>query len=89
MLNTNLGLSIDTLKQYTINMIDKCENILDLSIQDPNSVSSTFKSNYLDSHGAYMIMELNYTFQNRGNIFEINIRARALDIIKNVTGATI
>ena len=33
MLNTNLGLSIDTLKQYTINMIDKCENILDLSIQ--------------------------------------------------------
>ena len=33
MLNTNLGLSIDTLKQYTINMIDKCENILDLSMQ--------------------------------------------------------
>ena len=33
MSNTNLGLSIDTLKQYTINMIDKCENILDLSMQ--------------------------------------------------------
>ena len=33
MLNTNLGLSIDTLKQYTINMIDKCDNILDLSIE--------------------------------------------------------
>ena len=33
MLNTNLGLSIDTLKQYTINMIDKCDDILDLSIQ--------------------------------------------------------
>lgn len=31
MLNTNLGLSIDTLKQYTINMIDQCDNILDLS----------------------------------------------------------
>ena len=33
MLNTKLGLSIDTLKQYTINMIDKCDNILDLSIE--------------------------------------------------------
>lgn len=33
MLNTNLGLSIETLKQYTINMIDKCDNILDLSVE--------------------------------------------------------
>ena len=33
MLNTNLGLSIDTLKQYTINMIDKCEELLSLSIK--------------------------------------------------------
>lgn len=33
MLNTNLGLSIDTLKQYTLNMIDKCDDILDLSIE--------------------------------------------------------
>ena len=33
MLNTNLGLSIDTLKQYTINMIDQCDKILDLSVK--------------------------------------------------------
>lgn len=33
MLNTNLGLSIDTLKQYTINMIDQCDRILDLSVK--------------------------------------------------------
>lgn len=33
MLNTNLGLSINTLKQYTINMIDKCEDLLNLSIK--------------------------------------------------------
>ena len=31
MLNTNLGLNIDTLKQYTINMIEECIEILDLS----------------------------------------------------------
>ena len=33
MLNTNLGLSIDTLKQYTVNMIDQCDSILDLSVE--------------------------------------------------------
>ena len=33
MLSTNLGLSIDTLKQYTINMIEECVSILDLSVE--------------------------------------------------------
>lgn len=33
MLNTNLGLSIDNLKQYTINMIEECVSILDLSVE--------------------------------------------------------
>lgn len=33
MLNTNLGLSIGTLKQYTINMIEECVSILDLSVE--------------------------------------------------------
>ena len=33
MLNTNLGLSIDTLKQYTINMIEECVSILDISVE--------------------------------------------------------
>lgn len=33
MLNRNLGLSIDTLKQYTINMIEECVSILDLSVE--------------------------------------------------------
>lgn len=63
--------------------------ILDVSISDANSVYSTFKSNYIDSNGAYMIMELNYGLTNRGTEFEINIRARSLSIIANVTGANI
>ena len=33
MLNTNLGLSIDSLIQYTINMIEECVSILDLSVE--------------------------------------------------------
>ena len=72
-------------KPGDIIMIDNA--ILDVSISDPNQVASTFKTNYLDSNGAYMIMELNYDFQNRGAQFEVNIRARALSIISNITGA--
>lgn len=61
--------------------------IIDVSISDPNQVSSTFKSNYLDKNGAYMIIELGYNMQNRGQAFEINIKARSLEIIKNIVGA--
>ena len=63
--------------------------ILDVSISDPEAVASTFKTNYLDSNGAYMIMELGYSMENRGTTFEINIRARSLNIITNITGATL
>ena len=63
--------------------------ILDVSISDPNSVASTFKTNYLDRNGAYMIMELEYNFTNRNTTFEINIRARALSIISNIVGAEV
>lgn len=61
-------------------------SIIDVSISDPNQVASTFKANYLDKNGAYMIIELDYNMQNRGPTFEINIKARSLDIIKNIVG---
>lgn len=64
-------------------------SILDVSISDANQLSSTFKSNYLDANGAYMIIELDYNFENRGTTFEINIKARSLNIIANITGADI
>ena len=63
--------------------------ILDLSISDPNSVTSTFKSNYLDQNGAYMITQIDYTLTNRDKVFEINIKARAVSIIANITGASL
>lgn len=71
---------------------------IDASISDPNSVSSTFKSNYIDAgstksandlgttYGNYMIIELDYVFQNRGQSFEINIKARSLNILRNIVG---
>ena len=64
-------------------------SIIDVSISDPNSVASTFKSNYLDKNGAYMIIELDYTLTNRDRTFEINIKARSLSIIANIVGANV
>lgn len=64
-------------------------SIIDVSISDPNQVASTFKSNYLDSNGAYMIIQLDYNFENRGTTFEVNIKARSLNIIANITGAQV
>lgn len=61
--------------------------ILDLSISNAEQVASTFKSNYIDPNGAYMIIDLEYNFENRGPTFEINIRARSMNIIANITGA--
>lgn len=72
--------------------------IIDASISDAEAVKSTFKTNYIDpgnttkdnigsSYGNYMIIELDYDLQNRGSNFEINIKARSLNILKNITGA--
>lgn len=63
--------------------------ILDVSINDATAVASTFKTNYIDSNGAYMIMELRYEFENRGEEFGVAVRARSVNIIANVTGAKI
>lgn len=63
--------------------------ILDVSISDPNSVASTFKANYLDPNGAYMIIELSYDLNNRETLHEITVKARALSIIANITGASV
>ena len=61
--------------------------IIDVSISDPEQVSSTFKSNYIDPNGAYMILQIDYDLNNREKAFEISIKARALSIIANITGA--
>ena len=59
--------------------------ILDESINDAENVSSTFNTNYMDTNGYYMILQINYELANRGDSFHYNITARALDLIKNLT----
>ena len=40
------------------------------------------------SYGYYMIVEMHYTLENRGNSFQYQIKGRALSIIKNLAGVS-
>ena len=84
---TSAGLKITLLPTFNfmpgdILIIDN--SILNVSIRDAESVTSTFNTNYLDQNGMYMIISIEFHFQNRGDAFELNITARALDIIKKI-----
>ena len=51
---------------------------IDLSENTLSGVRSNYKFNYLDESGAYVIVQMRYSFQNRGSEFNVEIRARAL-----------
>lgn len=48
-----------------------------------------WKNNYLSTNGGYMIKEINFIFQNRGNTFELDIQAIGLNIINNIVGGNV
>lgn len=84
---TSAGLKITLLPTFNfmpgdIIIIDNA--MLNVSIRDAESVTTTFNTNYMDQNGQYMIISIDYHFQNRGSTFEFNITARALDIIKKI-----
>lgn len=84
------GLSIELLplmnfKVGDILLIDNA--LIDISINSAD-VTSTFNSNYMDTNGKYIIYELRYTLENRGSNFKYSIKARALDIVKNLSGVS-
>lgn len=80
------GLSFTILPVFGFKVGDIVE--LDNSIIDISSAAAeaknVFNSNYMDTNGQYMIVQIEYTLQNRGDTFELKIKGRALDIIKKV-----
>lgn len=58
--------------------------LIDVSIQNASAVMNTFNTNFLDQSGQYMILQIDYHFQNRGPAFEFNIQARMMDYIRNL-----
>ena len=72
---------------FKVGDILKLDNaMLNIAISSPENVGSTFNQNYLDKNGLYMIYYIEYTFQNRGDQFQYNVKARALDVIQSMTG---
>lgn len=59
-------------------------SIADVAIRDADAVYNTFNSNYLDQNGEYMIREIQFHFQNRGDAFEYNIRAWPIRYIDQI-----
>lgn len=61
--------------------------LVDVSVAGAEEVyqGSSFKTNYMDTNGNYMILQIDYTFENRGRNFQYIIKARALDIISKYT----
>lgn len=70
-------------------------SIINLSENSLSSIQQNFNANYIDTSfassetpnlGAYMIKEIKYTFENRGEGFNLDIQARALSIIRGTLG---
>lgn len=83
-----LAITLLPLMNFKVGDILHIDNaLIDISINSAD-VTSTFNSNYMDTNGKYIIYELRFTLENRGNSFQYNIKARALDIIKNLSGVS-
>lgn len=61
-------------------------SLIDASIRDADAVTSTFHTNYIDQNGMYMIRNIDFHFQNRGDTFELNITAWPLSYIDKIQG---
>ena len=64
-------------------------SMLDLSqgMTSPESVTKTFNTNYMDPNGLYMIRQIDYVLENRGDNFYFKCQAISPNVFKGITGA--
>lgn len=63
-------------------------SLIDLSSGvSASSLTASTVGNYIDPKGEYMIQEIRCMFQNRGSTFEVELRGRALSLLKNLLGS--
>lgn len=87
--SSGLAISFFPVYDFCPGDVIKIENrIIDTSsgMTDAESVISTFNANYIDQNGCYLIREVNYTFENRGDNFFLDCKAIALSVISGITG---
>ena len=84
---TSSGLKLSVLPtiNFKVGDIIVIDNgLLDAAVTSPDAVKETFNTNFIDQNGEYMILQVDYSFQNRGKAFELNITGRAIHIIQNM-----
>lgn len=87
---TSAGLQMTVFPTFNFmpgDIIQIDNSYVNTAVTSAESAYNTFNTNYLDQNGQYMIIDINYHFQNRGPTFEINLKGRAVDIIRNIQGA--
>lgn len=88
---TSEGLNISLFPTYNFRPGDILQidnRIIDTSsgMTTQSGIQSTFNTNFLDPNGHYIIMRIDYIFENRGNSFLLNCQAKALNTFKGLIG---
>lgn len=82
------GLHIKLLPTYNVcpgNILCIDNSLIDIS-SDSEKAYENFKPNFLDATGRYMVREVEYVFENRGQSFQLDIKGRALSLYQNLAG---
>lgn len=82
------GMSMTILPTYNLMPCDVIvidNSLLDLSTSEPTA-SSYNAANYIDSEGKYLITQLDYTLQNRGESFTVKITAKSRSLYSKISG---
>jgi hypothetical protein len=90
---TSQGLTISVIPTFNFipgDIIKIDNSFLDISSNTTtvSGAQSTFNQSYLDANGCYMIRQIEYTFQNRGDTFDETITATAVSIFSSVSGVS-
>lgn len=84
-----LNITLFPVVQFVPGDIIQVDNsLIDTSagMTNQSGIQSTFNTAYVDPNGCYIIRQINYTFQNRGEDFTFKIQAIALNQYKNLIG---
>lgn len=88
---TSDGLDISLFPVYNFmpgNILQIDNRIIDTSqgMTSQSGIQNNFNTNFLDPNGYYIITNIRYTFENRGDTFLFNCQAKALNTFKNLVG---
>lgn len=85
---TNEGLNLNLLPTFNFvcgDIIKIDNSILDISVSSESEISKNYGA-YFSQKGEYMITEMKYTLQNRGQVFDLELKCKNRDRISSYVG---